>query len=409
MRINDIVQFTLPNGIRVIHRYSTSPVCYCGLTIGAGTRDEFENEHGAAHFLEHVLFKGTEKRKAYHINNRLESVGGELNAFTTKEETAIHASVLNTDFGRAIELISDITFNSIFPEKEISKEKIIICEEIDSYNDSPAELIFDDFEDLLFQSSSLGRNILGTKANVKKMTGTKLKSFLQRTYNTDKMVFSSIGKIPESRLIYYCNKYLGVQKENPRKFEENIVPEYIPFKKQIRKNTYQSHVLLGGRAYKMNDSRNATLALLINILGGPSANSVLNTVIREKYGLVYSIDAGHSTYRDTGCFTIYFGTAKNNLEKTKELVFHEMDRICNTKMSEFALAKAKKQFIGQFLIAADNNEVHMLSMGKELLNIGKCEEKMEVIERIKTVNTSDILNIAQDIFNPTTISELIYS
>ncbi|MDR2287498.1 MAG: insulinase family protein [Prevotellaceae bacterium] len=403
-----IITFALPNGMRIIHKYTPSPVVFCGLTINTGTRDEQEQEHGMAHFLEHTLFKGTSKRKAYHINNRLDNVGGEFNAFTTKEETVIQACVISADFARAVELIADVTFNSIFPPHEIIREKQVIFEEIDSYNDSPADLIFDDFEDLLFDGYPIGRNILGTKKTVKNFSTKDIMKFVDRTYNTDQMVFSSVGRISESRLKYCCEKYFGEQTANFRNFSRVKPENYKVFDKSVRKKTHQSHVILGNRAYDYNDKRKTVLSLLLNYLGGPATNSVLNMSLREKNGLVYTVEAGYSSYNDTGNVTVYFATSESNTEKSYSLVMKELDKIKTDCLSVYQLAKAKKQFIGQYLIAQENSEQIMQSMAKSMLYHNNCESTKALIKQIETVTATDIRNVANEIFRNDMISKLEY-
>jgi predicted Zn-dependent peptidase len=403
-----IITFALPNGVRVIHKYTSSPVILCGLTINTGTRDEQETEHGMAHFLEHTLFKGTSKRKAYHINNRLDNVGGEFNAFTTKEETVIQACVISSDFARAVELIADVTFNSTFPEHEISKEKQVIFEEIDSYDDSPADLIFDDFEDLLFDGYPIGRNILGTKKTVQNFSTDDITKFVARTYNTDQMVFSSVGKISENRLKYCCEKYFGGQAANLRQFSRIKPENYHIFDKSVTKNTHQSHVILGNRAYDYNDMRRTALSLLLNYLGGPATNSVLNMSLREKHGLVYNIEAGYTSYNDTGNVTLYYATSQVNAKKSYDLVMKELAKIKTDLLSVYQLAKAKKQFIRQYIIAQENSEQMMQTMGKNILSHNHFEGTKTLIKKIETVTASDIRNVANEIFCSDKISKLEY-
>jgi predicted Zn-dependent peptidase len=401
-----IVTLTLSNGIRVIHKYTSSPVVCCGLTINTGTRDELPHEHGMAHFLEHTLFKGTSKRKAYHINNRLDNVGGEFNAFTTKEETVIQACVISSDFARAVELIADVTFDSIFPEHEIEKEKQVICEEIDSYDDSPADLIFDDFEDLLFEGYPIGRNILGTKKTVKNFSTSDIMKFVTRTYNTDQMVFSSAGRISESRLKYYCEKYFGEQTANLRKFNRVKPENYKVFDKSVKKKTHQSHVILGNRAYDYNDKRKTALSLLLNYLGGPATNSVLNMSLREKHGLVYTVEAGYTPYNDTGNVTVYYATAESNAEKSYELVTKELAKIKTDCLSAYQLAKAKKQFVRQYIIAQENSEQMMQTMAKSMLSHNHFEGTKTLIKQIETITAPDIRDLANEIFCADMISKL---
>jgi predicted Zn-dependent peptidase len=403
-----IITFALPNGVRIIHKYTSSPVVFCGLTINTGTRDEQEQEHGMAHFLEHTLFKGTSKRKAYHINNRLDNVGGEFNAFTTKEETVIQACVISADFARAVELIADVTFNSIFPPHEIIREKQVIFEEIDSYDDSPGDLIFDDFEDLLFDGYPIGRNILGTKKTVKNFSTEDVMKFVARTYNTDQMVFSSVGRISESRLKYCCEKYFGEQTANLRNFTRVKPENYKVFDKSVKKKTHQSHVILGNRAYDYNDKRKTALSLLLNYLGGPATNSALNMSLREKNGLVYTVEAGYSSYSDTGNVTVYFATSESNTEKSYNLVMKEIEKIKTDCLSAYQLAKAKKQFIGQYLIAQENSEQIMQSMAKCMLSHNNFEGTKALIKLIETVTATDIRNVANEILNNNMISKLEY-
>jgi len=404
-----MITFTLPNGIRVIHKYTVSPVVYCGLTINTGTRDELAKEHGMAHFLEHNLFKGTKKRKAYHINNRLDNVGGELNAFTTKEETMIQACVISSDFSRAVELIADVTFNSTFPEHEVCKEKQVIFEEIDSYADSPSELIFDDFEDLLFSGYAIGRNILGTKKTVAKFNLNDINNFVERTYNTDQMVFSSVGRISEKRLKYCCEKYFGTQKANLRAFNRTVPETYNVFNETVNKKTHQHHVVVGNRAYNYNNSKRIALALLLNYMGGPAANSLLNTSLREKHGLVYNIEAGYTTYSDTGNMNIYYATSsESNANKSYELVMKEIKHIKENLLSDYQLTKAKKQFIGQHLIAMENSEQLMQSLAKSVLVHGNYEVSEKLVKHIRAISSTEIRDVANEVFQENSISKLTY-
>ncbi|MDR0558955.1 MAG: insulinase family protein [Prevotellaceae bacterium] len=403
-----IVSFELPNRIRIIHKQTASPVVFCGLTVNTGTRDELENEHGIAHFLEHTLFKGTVKRKAYHINSRLESAGGELNAYTAKEETVIQACTVASDFEKAVELIADVTFNSIFPEHEINKEKQVICEEIDSYSDSPAEQIFDDFEDLLFNGFPIGRNILGTKKSVRKFTPEDLIRFVKRTYNTDQMVFSSAGNISENKLRYYCDKYFSAAPANLRTFKRTAPAEYSIFDRVMKKNAHQVHVVLGNRGYDGYNNRRTALSLLLNHLGGPAANSVLNMRLREKYGLVYNVETNYTVYSDAGNVNVYYATSESNVEKSRDCIFDEISTVKNKLLSEYQLAKIKKQYIGQFLIAQENSELLMQTMGKSILNYNRYDSNETIIEQIENVTANEIRDAANEIFSLANISTLKY-
>jgi len=405
----DFQIFQLPNGIRFIHQYNKSAVAHCGLLINSGTRDEFPHEHGLAHFIEHVLFKGTSKRKTYHINSRLEDVGGEINAYTSKEETAIHATVLKTDFEKAVELIADIAFNSIFPEKELIKEKEVILDEINSYKDSPADLIFDDFEDLLFNETSLGRNILGTKKHLKSFNRDAVLKFIERTYNTDQMVFSSVGKIKPDKALAIVHKYFGSLPANFRSYSRNLLLPYTPFKKQVNKNTYQTHFILGNRGYAFSDDKRIPLLLLTNILGGPAPNSRLNYTLREKYGLTYNVEANYTPYTDTGVFSIYLGTDKSNFERSRELVIGEMKKLQSQRLGIMQLHRAKKQVLGQLAISAESNEQLMLTNAKSLLVYNSVDKMDLITERISSISGDKLMEIANEIFEENALSTLLYT
>lgn len=400
--------FQLPNGIRFIHQYNKSAVAHCGLIINTGTRDELEKEHGLAHFIEHVIFKGTKKRKTFHINSRLEDVGGELNAYTSKEETAIHATVLKGDFEKAVELIADIVFSSTFPEKEIEKEKEVIYDEINSYKDSPADLIFDDFEDLLFSGSSLGHNILGTKQQLKRFSREDILSFISRTYNTNQMVFSSIGKIKPEKALAIVSKYFSSIPENPRSYERTQILPYTPFSKTASKKTFQAHSVIGKRGFAFSDSKRIPLLLLTNILGGPAANSRLNLSIREKHGLTYNVESSYTPYSDTGLFTIYFGTDKANFERCNDLVFEEVNRLKVQRMGLMQLHRAKKQVLGQLAISSESNEQAMLINGKSVLVYNSIDSMEAIAAKINSISSDIILDIANEIFEEGTLSTLTY-
>lgn len=401
--------FLLPNGIRFIHQQNKSAVAHCGLAINSGTRDEMLQEHGLAHFIEHVIFKGTKKRKTYHINSRLEDLGGELNAYTSKEETTIHSTVLKADFEKAVELINDIVFNSTFPPKELEKEKDVIIDEINSYKDSPAESIFDDFEDFVFNGTSLGRNILGSKKNLKKFNKANIISFMERTYNTDQMVFSSIGKMSPEKAFKVVEKYFSAIPANNRTFSREQVTPYTPFTKEISKNTYQTHCIIGNRGYSFTDENKIPLLLLTNILGGPAPNSRLNNALREKHGLTYNVEASFTPYTDTGIFTIYFGTDKNNFEKCHHLVMQEVKKLCTTKLGVMQLHRAKKQVLGQLAISSESNEQQMLSNAKSMIVYNSIDTMENITNKINNISAEILLNTANYIYNTDQLSTLIYA
>lgn len=394
---------TLPNGIRCIHKRVKSAVSYCALTIGAGSRDELPGEQGIAHLTEHTLFKGTEHRKAYHINCRLENLGGELNAFTTKEETVVHATTLRGDFPKAAELIADLVFHSVFPTRELEKEKEVIVDEINSYKDSPAERIFDDFEELLFSRSPLGHNILGTKSAILRYGREDILRFTSRTYNTDQMIFSSIGNVSEKNFVRTVEKYLGGVGNRPRTFVREAPGAYVPFHKTVNRNTHQAHCIVGGRAYSINDPHRITLSLLTNLLGGPSANSLLNVALREKNGLSYSVEAGYSPLNDSGIFTIYFGTDRDKTDRCMEIVDRQLSQLKSTPLSARRLSMAKKQYLGQLAIAMESNEGYMLGAAKSYLVYGHVDEIGTVCRKIAAITREQIQEVANDLFTDTSV------
>lgn len=401
---------TLANGIRLIHKRVKSEVAHFGWMINVGSRDEEDHEFGMAHFIEHSLFKGTEKRKMHHILSRMEDVGGELNAYTTKEETYIYSSFLKADYKRAVELISDIVQFSTFPEKELEKEKEVIIDEINSYKDSPSEQIFDDFDEVIFDKTALGVNILGDENSVTKFTRDDVINFLRNNYSPDKMVISSVGNISEDRffkLVEECFGHIPGKESKPKAIQE--LTTYTP--KIISKaiGQHQSHCLIGTRAYGAKDKKARSLILLNNILGGPGLNSRLNLGIREKYGYTYSIESNYHLYSDTGIFSIYFGTDKKHLNKVKKLIYKECDRFVNTKLTERQLSKAKRQLLGQFYISQENNCSLMLSMAKSLSIHGEVDTVNQIREKIEGISSEDLQTIAQSIFNKEQFSILEFT
>ncbi len=398
--------YQLSNGIRGIHRAVRSDVAYCALIINAGTRDELADEFGLAHFTEHALFKGTEHRRAYHINCRLENLGGELNAYTTKEETTIHATVLKRDIAKAAELISDIAFHSTFPEKELTREREVVADEINSYKDSPADMIYDTFEDMIFEGSQLGHNILGRKAALKHYTTERIHRFVDRTHTTDQMVFASVGNISERRIREIAERYFATAPASARSFKR-IEPAPIDrFEKSISKHLHQAHCIIGGRAYSLNDERRLPLALLINTLGGPCANSLLNIAVRERNGLTYNIEANYTPYTDTGAASIYFSSDRDKIDRCRELVAEQIEELCKNSLSARQLAIAKKQYMGQVAIAMESREAYMLGTGKSYLIYNEVEPIEKVYARVEAITREQIADITNEIFGQT--STLIY-
>lgn len=404
----DLLIHTLDNGIRLVHYKTPGLVAHCGLIINTGSRDETLSEHGIAHFIEHVLFKGTKKRKAYHILSRLEDVGGELNAYTTKEETAIHASFLKEDYERAIELISDITFNSVFPEKEIEKEKDVVIEEINSYLDSPAELIFDDFEELIFSNQPIGRNILGTPESVKLFSQRKISDFILNNYDTRQMVFCSVGNISDEKILKLFTSHFGHIVTKNRESRINKTWIYKPSSLTKKKDTFQNHCIMGNLAYDLKDKRRMGMFLLNNILGGQGLNSRLNLSLREKNGLAYNVESSYNPYNDTGIFSIYFGTDKQYLNKSIAIAMEELKKLRTSKLGSIQLSKAKNQIKGYLVRGYENHESLMLSLGKSLLVFNKIETIEEICKKIDDVTSSELLETANHIFEPAKMSTLIY-
>jgi predicted Zn-dependent peptidase len=399
---------TLDNGIKIVHGRTESPVAYACIMVNVGTRDENDDEHGIAHFIEHVIFKGTKRRKAYHIMSRLEDVGGELNAYTTKEETVVHATFLKEDYHRAIELLYDIVFRSTFPEKELEKEKEVILDEINSYKDSPSELIFDDFEELIYPNHPFGRNILGTKKHLKKFGKANIQSFMARTYNTDQMVYCSIGNIPFSRVVKLANRYFGSVTANQRQFTRSTIPVSHPKTKIVSKGTYQKHCMIGCRTYDLNHPNRIGMFLLNNILGGPGQNSRLNLSLRERSGYAYNVESSYTPYSDTGIFSIYFGTDKSNLEKSLGVVHAELDSIQKVKLGVQQLSKAKRQLLGQLAIASENTESLMLNVARSYLNYQSFDGFDKVFAKVESISAAEPMDIANEALNIKSLSTLIY-
>ena len=404
----DLLLNTLDNGIRLVHQPIPGLVAHCGLIINTGSRDETVPEHGIAHFIEHMLFKGTKKRKAYHILSRLEDVGGELNAYTTKEETAIHASFLKEDYERAIELISDIAFNSVFPEKEIEKEKDVVIEEINSYRDNPSELIFDDFEELIFSNQPIGRNILGTPESVKSVSQKKINDFISSNYNTQRMVFCSVGNISDEKILKLFKTHFADIVTEKRVERINRTWLYKPASVTKKMDTYQNHCIMGNLAYNLKDKRRMGMFLLNNILGGQGLNSRLNLSLREKNGLAYNVESSYNPYCDTGIFSIYFGTDNQYLDKSISIAVTELKKLRTAKLGTIQLSKAKNQIKGYLAREYENYESLMLSLGKSLLIFNKIDSIEELCKKIDAVTASELIETANDIFEPSKMSMLIY-
>ena len=404
----EFFEFQLPNGIRIVHKNVNSPIAHCGFVLNVGTRDENKDEQGIAHFIEHTIFKGTEKRRAYHILSRLDDVGGEINAFTTREDISVYASFITEYYDRAIELLFDIVFSSTFPQKELEKEKDVVIDEINSYKDSPSESIFDEIEEMVFKGHPIGNNILGTPEIVKSFNKEKVLHFIDETFSTQEMVFTSVGKISEKKLKSIIEKYSQHIPIKHRKRKRESVGEYKATFVDKQMDNYQTHAVIANRAYDANNEKVTALVLLNNLLGGTGMNTRLNLNIREKYGFTYNLESFYTPYSDTGIFGIYLGTDNNYLEKTLKLVLREMRMLRDKPLGVLQLSKAKKQLIGQMAISQENNANSMLSFGKALLAFDKIESYETVIAKINAVTAEDIQEVAKEIFEPSSLTTLIY-
>jgi predicted Zn-dependent peptidase len=400
--------FTLTNGIKVIHQHIDSPVAHFGIIINTGSRDETAEEQGMAHFIEHTIFKGTNKRKAFQIINRLEDVGGDINAYTTKEETAIYATFLNEYYSRTIELMSDILINASFPEKELELEKDVIIEEINSYNDSPSELIFDEFEELVYDGHPIARNILGTPDTVKSFNQTMIRNFMGKNYRTSDIVICSVGKIDKARFKRLVQNNFDAMPENTPTGGRLQYTGYVPQFREVKKETFQSHCIVGTESYDLRSEMRLPMVLLNNILGGNSMNSRLNMALRERNGIAYNVEASYTPYTDTGIFMVYFGTEESNLYKALKLVEKEFAQLRDKKMGAQQLSRAKKQLVGQLAIANENREELMLTIGRSLLYFDKVDTLGSVFEKIENITEDQLFRVANEMLDPKRMSKLIF-
>lgn len=446
--------YTLDNGLRIIHLPSDSKVVYCGYQINAGTRNEEPGEEGLAHFCEHVTFKGTERRKAWHILNCLESVGGDLNAYTNKEGTVYYSAILKEHIARAVDLLTDIVFHSVYPQAEIDKEVEVICDEIESYNDSPAELIYDEFENIIFKGSPLGHNILGTAEQVRSFKTEDALRFTRKLYRPDNAIFFAYGDIDFKKLVKIIRKALadddsGKVAENAANSVGKLAEEKLPQISQItqisgdensitteksvssvksvgpenypsvgkeiagqtivmQKNTHQAHVMIGTRAYDVNDSRRMPLYLLNNMLGGPGMNAKLNLALREHNGLVYTVESTMVAYGDTGIWSIYFGCDEHDVKRCLRLVRKELDKFMQKPLSEAQLKAAKKQIKGQVGVACDNRENFALDFGKSFLHYGWEKNVDRLYEQVDEITAEQIQAVAQELFDKDRLTTLIF-
>lgn len=399
---------TLPNGIKIILSHTPSRVTYSGVYINVGSRDERGTDEGMAHFIEHSLFKGTEHRRAYHIQNRIDGVGGELNAFTTKEETCVYASSLSEHLERCLELFADILFHSTFPPNEIEKEKDVVLEEINSYNDSPSELIYDQYEELAYEGHPLAHNILGTKRNVKRFTTGSIHHFMRSNYTPSRMVVTVSGDVKFDCLVRLCEKYFGSYENHPSAVDRSVKPVFRHFDRYVNRHTHQAHLLVGCEAPDIYHGDKTAFTLLNNILGGPAMNSRLNVAIREHYGFCYNIESQYVPFSDTGLFYIYAGVDLDAQEKARRLITDELLRMAETRLTDTALRLAQRQMIGQMAINDDFRMNEMQSIGKAYLSYEHVNTLEEMNADLMAVTAADLQRVAQERFNPEGFSTLVY-
>ena len=401
--------YTLSNGLRVIHLPSASPVVYCGYEIAAGTRNEEPGEEGLAHFVEHVTFKGTERRRSMQILNTLERVGGDLNAFTQKEDTVYYAAILKEHLPKAVDVLTDIVFHSIYPQMEIDKEVEVICDEIESYNDSPAELIYDDFENILFEGHPLGHNILGTAERVRRFTTEDALRFARKYYRPDNAIFFAYGDVDFGRVVRLLEKNRVCRVESvERGVEKGTL--CTPISKNIirEKQTHQAHVMMGTRAYDIHHPQRIPLYLLNNLLGGPGMNARLNISLRERNGLVYTVESTMVSYGDTGLWGVYFGCDPHDVKRCLRLVRHELDKFIEKPLTDAQLNAAKRQLKGQIGIACDNREQFALDFGKSFLHYGWEKDITSLYAQIDEVTAAQIQQVARELMGEERITTLIY-
>ena len=407
--MHDIIR--LRNGIKLIHSEIKSPVSHFGILVNAGTRDEPSDKMGLAHFVEHTIFKGTKKRKSFQVIKRLEDVGGELNASTSKEETYFHASFLSQDYARAVELLSDIFFNSTFPEKELEKEKTVIEEEIEFYEDTPSELIFDEFETLLFGEHPLARNILGTKRSLKKLTRNDIFNFISSQYGLDRVVLSSSGNISLKKLQNLCERYFGSYPLNSEPQKRDVFSDYHPKNHIVNKKTSQTHLMLGTLAYSFkeeNEKKKNAFTLLTNLVGGQGMSSRLNTAIRERRGWAYTVEANYTAFSDTGLFTVYLGCETSRTEQCIDEVFKVLQDVRTKKLGTLQLNYTKKQLIGQMALNNESKLNEMLALGRTALFFDEVESVEETAANINAITAEDILEVANECFDRDAFSTLVF-
>lgn len=406
----DLDIFTLSNGLRVVHKTTNRPVSHCAFIINAGTRDEKVDEHGIAHFIEHAIFKGTKNRKSYHILNRMDSVGGEIDAYTTKEITCFYSSFLSEYYDRAIELLNDILFHSEFPERELIKEKEVVIDEIKVYLDSPSDQIYDDFESQVFKGHELGNGILGTEESIRKLKREQLFTFTKRMYQPSNMVFASVGNISSKKLKRILEKRITISQSissssNKRSgYNSNLVQTI-----KVPKSTYQTHCIIGNTAYGLHDKKRIPFILLNNILGGPAMNSILNLKVREKYGYTYTIESNYATYSDSGLFSIYLAADQKYIDKSVQAVLRELKLLRDKRMSSSKIHQYKQQLKGQLALGRESNINILLSNAKSLLFKNRIDSIEAILSSIDSVSESDLLEVANEALDTNRLQYLYYT
>jgi len=401
--------YEFENGIRLVHKQQKGHVAHLGIIVKVGSRDETIEQQGMAHFIEHMIFKGTLRRSNYRVLSRLENVGADLNAFTTKEDTSVFASIQSSYFDRAAELLSDIILNSIFPEKEIQKEKAIILDEINSYRDNPAEWIYDEFDEVVFKTHPLGRNILGNKKTISKFNRESILNFYHQFYTPDRLVISSIGPFSFQRVVSVFKKYFSQQYSKSVQTIENEAINYLPTHLVRKYSKHQAHAVLGNIACSAHDNQRTAMALLNNMIGGPAMNSLLNIALREKHGIAYNLESNYQAFSDSGLFSIYFGTDESQLEKAINITHKELDKLKLAKLSTIKLHTAIRQLKGQLAISLESHQNEMLAMGKNMIVYNVVDSVAEIHRRIDSITTQQIQELANLVFDKNQLSSLVFT
>ena len=400
---NIYIYHTLANGLRIVHRQSKSGVEYCGVAVNVGSRDEAPEHFGLAHFVEHTIFKGTTHRRSWHIINRMEAVGGELNAYTTKEETMLYSIFPSGNLNRAIDLIADLVTSSQFPSAELDKEREVVADEINSYLDSPSEAIYDDFEDLIFNNSSLGHNILGNTNTIATFTSDVCQEYLARYYTAPNMVFFYMGNERPSKVFKMAEKHFSTLSSDFAPINRVAPTAVAPFDIKRNLGNHQCHTIIGAPIEGMYSPQRYATALFTNILGGPGMNSLLNISLRERRGLVYTVEASSAMFTDCGAMVIYFGCDHDDLNRCRRLVMNQLDTLASTSLTTKQIEAAKKQYLGQLIVASENREQAAISTGRAMLYHNHVASSQEVLDKINAITADQVRQVAESIANNTSV------